>query len=1164
MDFIDNSGHIFSLPSYQEEPVGYEFEENKYIFWVDAPNTNVLSINNYYVKTINFLVYYDDIDGMKFDDLVNVEILLSSDKFWFIKPEDIQNGINNNLSINEIIDLSSSELISTLNNDDLIVITMNDDINHTESTRQKTAIIPIYIVSTSNDEGTWISNILIHISDKNDYDVVDEEYCPISIGGIYEEQNEILYVNGQNMGIQLPKELFKAVYQCSYVNDVFDEQLYNEKLREYLLNFMDIKGELGNYNSIQKSLEWFGYGDKITLSRLLRTDNEFKVQYVKDFFNLTTDILDSFKSFTNMALLSLTIKENEETVQLYGQDFNSFFWGENKPYLTDISTSVIPVECGIGNDKWTYYKPYYDYSLYEIGLKLSCLKYYYQRYFLPIHLKIHSASITHKVFMNDVKFNNYVYKSIISERPIEITDTNRVIFDNNHIKYFTNQTHYVDDNFNEFNNYYKDDNKSYKIHDVCLSIPIQFINDKINKEDIPTYFNCVLLLEKEKTIDEEKLQYDLLIKSPYNVFYYNLDLYDKDTKNIIDLSKYFFRYKENSSDEWSQYILGYNNFKDFIKENYTKPYTQKISSFNVDELIDNQDIKDLLELYITDGKIDQLEYIPIEINNKNYYIYISSENEEEQQIIIIPKLYIEFKFDKSEIYSGMLISIHNSQIYINLKDTIQITYNNYTSLVYESHFSFIQNGGEEDRYKNFILYPKIMNNKNINYYINQNYTLRLLVNNRWYEYKFTSKLQDVYLDFGTIHYDYGNINSSKFAQLSDIGDDYVQFNSYLYEPNFVTINSIKYITDLEKYFINNSLDYIDQGILQYLTFNDHIEYNGHKIWFENSFFNQKHNIKINKEINDDIYIINENIIFKKIDKTTFNRLSLNDNDIITITNNSYNIFINDEQAEVYKNEVYKVISNDSIYQSYSDKINVSNNDKLLNKIYVYDLYKNGEKIKYEGINDENIVNENNPKININLGNIDLLCEYNESQDVIDLYKVFFSKNSDGKIIQNINIDDEYLHYDLYLMHDLYYLYIVFISKETLENDYSKSNKHKNIEPYGDYTFTYSSQSKQFLINRYKYFSKNGKNHFSKNDMIAARIYNMELPYNLYISSKWNIIPKSIGMNKQYNLTSNAEFTILSLPNNNVHQVGYYDVHVRYCIDNNVQHQIFKIGKIRIS
>ena len=62
MDFIDNSGHIFSLPSYQEEPVGYEFEENKYIFWVDAPNTNVLSINNYYVKTINFLVYYDDID----------------------------------------------------------------------------------------------------------------------------------------------------------------------------------------------------------------------------------------------------------------------------------------------------------------------------------------------------------------------------------------------------------------------------------------------------------------------------------------------------------------------------------------------------------------------------------------------------------------------------------------------------------------------------------------------------------------------------------------------------------------------------------------------------------------------------------------------------------------------------------------------------------------------------------------------------------------------------------------------------------------------------------------------------------------------------------------------------------------------------------------------
>ena len=995
MDFLDNSGHIFSLPSYQEEPVGYEFEENKYIFWIDPINTNTLSINNYYAKVINFVVYYDNDDSIAFDDLVNIEITLSSNKFWFIKPDDIQNMINQKISINDFVHVSSDKLLSKLTNDDLIAVTLYDDINSFKTPRSNTAIIPIYIVSTSEDEGSWISNILIHVSNKNDeIDSVDEEYCPISVGGIYEEQNEILYINGQNMGIQLPKEIFKSIYQCSYINDVFDEQLYNEKLREYLLNFMDIKGELGNYNSIIKSLEWFGYGDKITLSKLLQTDNEFKAQYVKDFFNINNDILDSFKTFTNNALISLTIKENtikenEETKtwELYEQDFSSFFWGENKPKIIDLFNSIVPVENGIGNDKWTYYKPYYDYSLYEMGLKLSCLKYYYQCYFLPIHLKIHSASITHQVFMNDIKFNNYVYMSSITEHPIEMTDTEEVKFKDNKVIYFTKQIHYVDDNLNEFN-HYKDNPDTYRLKDICLNIPIEF--KSFNK-----YYNCVLLLEK--------------------------------------------------------------------------------------------------------------------------------------------------KIDK----------------------------NNYT-LVYESHFNFIQTSNE-DKYNKFILYPKLINKSNIDYYIDQDYILRLLVNDRWYTYKFISKLQDIYLDFGTISYDYGNDNNSKFSQLSDITKNSIQFNSYLYEPEFVTINSIKYATNLEKYIINNSLDYVDDELLKHLTFNDHIEYNGHKIWFENSFFNKNHNIIINKEINNDIYIINENLIFNRLNDNNFERLSLNDTDIITITNNSYTIFINDEQAEVYKNEVYKVISKDSLYQPYIDKLDVSNNENFINKIYVYDLYKeyqeNNEikykKIKYEGVDDR----YNNPKININIGNIDLLCDYNNSQEVVDLYNEFFYKE-DGKIIQNINIYDEYLHYDLYLMHDLNYWYIVFISKETLDKDKSMINEWDKeiiyIKGETKYKLVYSSQSKQFLINRMKYTSKEGINHFTKNDMICARLFNEKLPFNPYISSKWEIIPKSIGMNKKYELSSNAEFTILSLMNDNEHQVGYYDVHVRYCIDNNVQYQLIKSGKIRVS
>ena len=61
MNFLDRSGHIFNLPSYPYEPIGHEFEENDYIFWIDNCKMNKLSINNYYVRTIYLVVPFDRI-----------------------------------------------------------------------------------------------------------------------------------------------------------------------------------------------------------------------------------------------------------------------------------------------------------------------------------------------------------------------------------------------------------------------------------------------------------------------------------------------------------------------------------------------------------------------------------------------------------------------------------------------------------------------------------------------------------------------------------------------------------------------------------------------------------------------------------------------------------------------------------------------------------------------------------------------------------------------------------------------------------------------------------------------------------------------------------------------------------------------------------------------
>ena len=116
-------------------------------------------------------------------------------------------------------------------------------------------------------------NIMIHIYDKvkNVHD-----WCPISIGGEFINEYEELIINGKNLGVNLPKDILKAVYAESLYNDVFNEALYNEKLKEYLINIMGIKGECGNFRSMLNSLKWFGWNDKVEISKLIKTDNQLR------------------------------------------------------------------------------------------------------------------------------------------------------------------------------------------------------------------------------------------------------------------------------------------------------------------------------------------------------------------------------------------------------------------------------------------------------------------------------------------------------------------------------------------------------------------------------------------------------------------------------------------------------------------------------------------------------------------------------------------------------------------------------------------------------------------------------------------------------------------------------------------------------------------------
>ena len=151
-------------------------------------------------------------------------------------------------------------------------------------------------------------------------------------------------------------------------------------------------------------------------------------------------------------------------------DFNDDFWGEGNPKLQDLFDTYVTKtidETGI-----EYVKQYYDYSFTELGLKLSCLKYYFEKYFLPLHIKIFRSSITNQCFASDIKLLNTV-STHINSNSIFITDNNIIVnFPVQDTLWLSSQVHFIDNNFNEFSNYFnrQTSNDIYYLNDICFSM----------------------------------------------------------------------------------------------------------------------------------------------------------------------------------------------------------------------------------------------------------------------------------------------------------------------------------------------------------------------------------------------------------------------------------------------------------------------------------------------------------------------------------------------------------------------------------------------------------------------------------------------------------------------------------------------------------------------
>lgn len=891
MYFVDSSGHTFFQQSFNYNPVGYEYYKNKYIFWIDNKDHSYCSVNNYYIRPIYILT----------DRQVSaLEIRAGSAMFALLSSRNVVQKFKNCvISIDESdfksvlhFDESWTRNENAANNDNDDTNDNNDNnknvndiielpvlsVSNGEETKTTKYVYPFYVVTTSSEVGSFMTNILIKASYRNNSGKDDEftsyEYCYITVGAEFNEESEILYINGQNMGVRLPHEILRAVYEGSYINGEFDEELYNEKLKEYLLEYMQIRGEIGNYNSAIQSLKWFGWGDKLELVSLLETDNQFMIQFVRDYFDTSSDILDSFKHFVNSTMLSLIAWENKETGKYNDYDLNKDFIGENQPELENLFDKQIAVKYGGVGEETYYYRSYYNFVIGELLYKLSALRYYYEHFFLPVHLSIHNASLHHKVYANDIKMicsaSEHITEPIVK---MGIWTDPYVEFPMNNEIWLTEQVHYVDELFNEWKfddiDAYSKNREIYYIHDTCANIPIKFINYTTDENSNIIYndeaLHVHLLLEKITSEDDNILY----VNTPINLYNDILHIYDI-TDHEIDLNDTRISYSNDEGRTYSTYFYGINSLKEILINDKTS--TVELSKSNDDyvilyngELITIKDEPQYIHIKDDNDKLIRVTYIPGLNEIHEDVLGAGAEcNIVEFDTILLRVRIPNDRISKCTIETIIETSDKTNSITSDITSDITIRYSPSSDVFYESDFTF---NSAHDEYNDLVIYPKMFNNvytdsttnvhgkkltnKNIDitYFINSKFRLRMLVNNTWHSYEFTLRMPDINIDFGRLIYKYYDDElkySTRFNQLNKLTPDTLGFNAFMHEPQLTRVNDINFLENFLRYINISTARYIDGNIIPTNEFCQYID-----VMITDDYTGETHSQRI--------YINNENI-----------------------------------------------------------------------------------------------------------------------------------------------------------------------------------------------------------------------------------------------------------------------------------------------------------------
>lgn len=331
----------------------------------------------------------------------------------------------------------------------------------------KTRTLSLTGTETDTGSGIYVYAIYILAFCKSVGEVTDEfdiDGTKYTVGADFYAEDERLTTTLANFGIEIPYDVQKAVYEQNVHEEAQNNILLNRKYKELLANYWDIVANKGNYRSLQKSLDWFEYGDLVTLREfwnepgtnynyydkictvvdeeiMMRMQAYMKKTYIGVYFALQHMVLDDngdivydgsdayIWNYTgnvrNATLIPVGASEDplspddinqDRLLQIGGGEVNV----ENHT-LTDPDavgsnwghlTAPAAPEIGDGNEYFLYeMNPVLAptvalYNATDIALKMTLLGNYYSTFFVPIQLDLIHATVESIVYATTIKILN--------------------------------------------------------------------------------------------------------------------------------------------------------------------------------------------------------------------------------------------------------------------------------------------------------------------------------------------------------------------------------------------------------------------------------------------------------------------------------------------------------------------------------------------------------------------------------------------------------------------------------------------------------------------------------------------------------------------------------------------------------------------------------------